>query len=560
MIPVADPSTPFSLRAPAPVVWGADSVVIREGTIFSYGWCARPRARVVASWIDVAYSDASTERVMVQYGNDRPDVLQHFPAVSLNCGYFVFFAFRQGLGLGAANIAFEFDDGQTVKYALPMRAALSEDPTGANFWDRAVAVFRDGRRAFSMMTRGQSGAVVEAFHRRKTLLGARRGGSAALGAAIRSLRADSVLLIDHALGGGANKFSGKLVERHLADGRDVMVWTFMPSLLRFQVTFYRALDGQGAKFHVTWDAHIQILASKKVSQLVFNNAVSFTKPHRVPELLVACKNICDAKITVYIHDFNAVCPSQFLIDHEGKFCGVPSIDTCRKCLPKINDGFVSLHVSRDIDHWRSLWEGALARADDIVCFSQSSVGLLKRAFAQLPDAKIRIEPHQVDAPPGQYLRRQKPGLRIGVVGHITAHKGSAVVSGLVRATKDTGVAIDVIVVGTLMGAVRGASCEQTGAYEISQLASLLTQHGVDIALLPSICAETFSYVTHELMALNVPVMCFDLGAQSEAVSKYALGRVVPLMGGERLAQELLKFQADLFDASSVQAPASSPSG
>jgi hypothetical protein len=61
----------------------------------------------------------------------------------------------------------------------------------------------------------------------------------------------------------------------------------------------------------------------------------------------------------------------------------------------------------------------------------------------------------------------------------------------------------------------------------------------------SICPETFSYVTHELIKLNVPVFSFDLGAQGDAVRGYALGCLHPVCDGTTLLPILLDFKATL---------------
>jgi glycosyltransferase involved in cell wall biosynthesis len=45
-------------------------------------------------------------------------------------------------------------------------------------------------------------------------------------------------------------------------------------------------------------------------------------------------------------------------------------------------------------------------------------------------------------------------------------------------------------------------------------------------MLPSIWPETFSFVAEELMSMQVPLCCFDLGAPAERVREYGLGRVI----------------------------------
>ncbi len=72
-----------------------------------------------------------------------------------------------------------------------------------------------------------------------------------------------------------------------------------------------------------------------------------------------------------------------------------------------------------------------------------------------------------------------------------------------------------------------AQClNETGRYDKANLPSLIAQSGANIFLFPSIWPETFSYVTHELIACGVPLCCFDLGAPAEALDCYAAGLVL----------------------------------
>jgi O-antigen biosynthesis protein len=74
-----------------------------------------------------------------------------------------------------------------------------------------------------------------------------------------------------------------------------------------------------------------------------------------------------------------------------------------------------------------------------------------------------------------------------------------------------------------------------GDYEPAQIPALVARYGIGCWLIPSIWPETFSYTTHEALATGLPVICFDLGAQAEAVRRAeaqgAPGAVLPLPNG-----------------------------
>lgn len=47
-------------------------------------------------------------------------------------------------------------------------------------------------------------------------------------------------------------------------------------------------------------------------------------------------------------------------------------------------------------------------------------------------------------------------------------------------------------------------------------------------LVPSICPETFSYTTDEIMQMGYPLIVFNLGAPAERVKNYEFGKVVEI--------------------------------
>jgi glycosyltransferase involved in cell wall biosynthesis len=67
-----------------------------------------------------------------------------------------------------------------------------------------------------------------------------------------------------------------------------------------------------------------------------------------------------------------------------------------------------------------------------------------------------------------------------------------------------------------------------GTYAPDEIANLAERYRISAWFIPSIWPETFSFTTHEALATGLPVACFDLGAQAEAVSKSATGRLIPL--------------------------------
>jgi glycosyltransferase involved in cell wall biosynthesis len=89
----------------------------------------------------------------------------------------------------------------------------------------------------------------------------------------------------------------------------------------------------------------------------------------------------------------------------------------------------------------------------------------------------------------------------------------------------------------------------TGHYEPEQLAEIIKNSEVNIFLFPSIVPETFSYVAHELVAMGVPLACFNMGAPAELVRTYKNGLALGSMEAGAILTELEKFRRKIYQIS-----------
>jgi glycosyltransferase involved in cell wall biosynthesis len=85
----------------------------------------------------------------------------------------------------------------------------------------------------------------------------------------------------------------------------------------------------------------------------------------------------------------------------------------------------------------------------------------------------------------------------------------------------------------------------TGAYKHEDLVGLIEANKINLAFFPSICPETFSYVTEEMIRLELPVVAFDLGAPGERLRGYRKGRLCPEVTAESALSTLLRYHEEL---------------
>jgi glycosyltransferase involved in cell wall biosynthesis len=118
---------------------------------------------------------------------------------------------------------------------------------------------------------------------------------------------------------------------------------------------------------------------------------------------------------------------------------------------------------------------------------------------------------------------------------------------LVRRADREQLPLKVVVIGALDLRVDSKRLEVTGRYERDNLVELVEAHHVNMALFPSICPETFSYVVEELMRLELPIVAFELGAPAERLRGYARARLCRETSADAALDAIVGFHRELAD-------------
>lgn len=235
-----------------------------------------------------------------------------------------------------------------------------------------------------------------------------------------------------------------------------------------------------------------------------------------------------------MHDFQCVCPRYNLIA-DGQYCKLE----CKKnqC------GFSQKEniFAGDIFEWRKNWSMFLKSANKITCFSNSSKNILLKSYPEISNLaeKIFIVPHDMTwCNFSRIPNLDKLPLHIGIVGCcINEAKGKDVINELLVKLDEQ---IPISIVGTPKNCLNDFSTTRENItfvekYEHDDLQQILEKEQVSLAVFPSVCPETFSYVTSELLQMGLPVFCFDIGAQAEKVSASGNGKIFTN------AEEMIKY-------------------
>jgi glycosyltransferase involved in cell wall biosynthesis len=353
------------------------------------------------------------------------------------------------------------------------------------------------------------------------------------------------LMIDNTLGGGTTLYRDRWIRRRTEAGGAVLFFSYDFHRLRYFLRYAtRTHDESFATDSL--DGLLMVGTAVACDEIVLNNVCSFPDPLLMVSLSQHLAWIMGATLAVAVHDYLNVCPSWNLLDHQGRFCGVPDVAECRRCLPQIRGEVRSLVGCDDIDRWRATWERCLQQANTILCFSESSRALLVRAYPTVRRDAYVVQPHAVDDLPRRVARSNLYApLHIGVVGEITQPKGAGIVREMARLIRARSLPIRITVIGQLEGTPESEIVRVLGPYRREQLPDLAETCGANVFLLPSIWPETFSYVAEELMQLGVPLAVFDLGAPAERLAHYAPGLRIERVDAALALERLMAFHAAL---------------
>jgi glycosyltransferase involved in cell wall biosynthesis len=153
--------------------------------------------------------------------------------------------------------------------------------------------------------------------------------------------------------------------------------------------------------------------------------------------------------------------------------------------------------------------------------------------------KVVLRPHKFSK---SYLRPIKESknesfINIAVIGGINYAKGGDIANSLFQLINREGLqGISLSIIGESGINYPDTNLLVTGRYSRDTLVTTVETLGINIFLMPSIWPETYSYVTDEMIAMNLPIVCFNVGAQAERVADYAKGLVLEL---DITASELL---------------------
>lgn len=320
------------------------------------------------------------------------------------------------------------------------------------------------------------------------------------------------LFITHDLGGGTKNFE----EIYLKNKKNILILRRLG--YEFMEDRYFMIELNNRKF-ITIISNIKKMIDLEYDEIIINSLVGYRHKKEIIDGILNYKKFHAKCVVRYlVHDYDCICPSKNLY-MDGKYCEL----ACAECNLELN------YANRkpDIIEWRNIWKRLLYNIDEIRCFSDSSKLLLKRIYNDLDNENISVIPHDTS-----YINKNPISINggtqmcLGFIGNISSgYKGNQVVKEVIKQYGDK---VDIRLIGSnrlYYGLMKRKKVKILGSYNRDNLRNILINEKVTISVFPSVWPETFSYLVSELISLDIPVICFDIGAQAEKVKKYNKGIV-----------------------------------
>lgn len=336
------------------------------------------------------------------------------------------------------------------------------------------------------------------------------------------------IIVTHLLGGGADAFANNKIEEILARESAAAVITYCLDDERYHVQIMTE-PGELAFQYCSDDASALFSPFTKCDRIYINELATYPRMDSIIAEVISLAIRLKAEIITYIHDYLPICPNLNLLTKDQKYCQVPTnLGKCQSCY--IKHGLHRSSMPESIERYREIWGRLLRESSKVVCFSKASEKILLRAHPNL--INTFVEPHRtLHLPQIRMDSYSHDGIRIGILGNLTEHKGSSVLERLIGICNSeptyAGQGISFILFGKNVAAVDSPRFYSYEEYVREELPIITQKCEIDVFVLLSIWPETFSFTCSEVIDMNVPAACFDIGAPAERIGSYSKGLLLP---------------------------------
>ena len=352
---------------------------------------------------------------------------------------------------------------------------------------------------------------------------------------------ESVLILNHSLGGGATSY----VERKIGAEsihKDFVLMELLPDFISLKLTLY--LLGEKSEVYFNFK-QLDSYFIKKLTECLNINHIFINHLLGYPlEIIFDMIKKAGLPYTFFIHDFYCVCPRYNLCNENYVYCnGEKDVATCNKCL--------SHHSGcENIAEWRNLFRSLLLEADAVIAPSQNTSNIIGGYY---DDVAITVIEHDIPTHIRKTYSKDFIGnkvFNISVLGAIGIEKGSKILYELVNEIRKRKLPIKITVIGytDLHGekyVSKNRMFEVTGRYDNKSVSTLLSDYRTNLVMIPSICPETYSYTVSEAIYSGYKVIAFDLGAPADRIRSMKMGWLVNEISSTAMLGKIIEIMEDV---------------
>ncbi len=324
-----------------------------------------------------------------------------------------------------------------------------------------------------------------------------------------------VLVVQHHLGGGAEKYVFDLIE----STRRELSFIAMRPIHGSVVELY---DPQHPCNYIRIDTGLGKESLKNfVTQLGIDH-ILFNHTMNVPRVAIQSLLSLAIPYDIVLHDYYLINGNPTLTDTNGKFCEDPTDRDvkCEKAYP-VPDG--------SLQTWQQKNELFLQGATRVVAPSKYTISLFKEYY---PTIQYTLAPHLSPITPidscrsADTIRINDREFRIVVIGALSKEKGADLLENVAVLCKKRKMPLKFYLIGY---AYRELSkvVKVTGAYQDEDLMGILESIEPSAIWFPARWPETFSYTLSSALNYGSPLVIPDIGAFTERTENRPLTFVFP---------------------------------
>lgn len=294
------------------------------------------------------------------------------------------------------------------------------------------------------------------------------------------------------------------------------------------------------------DALAALLRRVRPSQVEIHHTIGHDRSiMRLPALL-------GVPYDVVVHDYSWVCPRINLVSTEKRYCGEPALDGCETCYADLGSATGESIRPTELLRRSAIELGGARRllmpSADLAKRMQRHLPSLRpdvaadgsadaRGKRSRPRVRLEVQPWEDDGALPGLCRSSRPAnapIRVAVIGAIGIEKGYDILLACARDARSRVVTpgtpgLEFVVVGYTCGDQRllDVGVSITGRYDDAEVVDLIRQEAADLAFLPSLWPETWSYTLGQAWRAGLQAVAFGIGAPADRIRATGRGLVVP---------------------------------